>query len=319
MRKFPRKIFRVFKSKSVMGSILFAIALWVYISLRVDYTTRIKVPLKVILPENKAIDSSLASNITVEVRGGGWKLFNLLFLDKSSICLLDLSDQVIVDNIEEISRNEILKNLQISGNVQAMNIIPDKLILKLMNVSESKVPIKPQLRIVPAEEFTVVGGYRLTPDSVLIKGNERIVKHINNWQTRLLEINHVSKSFSVMALLSDSLKGMVTPVDNLTKIDVEIQQKSSISIPNVEIQIRGGRLSSEDHLYPESVNITVEGGIDRMVNLNIENIKATIDYSDLIADSTGIIVPRISSPDNIKILKVEPPYLYYYKRIKKNL
>jgi hypothetical protein len=319
MRRFFNGPIRILKSKSIMGSILFAIALWVYISLRIDYTTKVKVPLMVILPENKAIDSTLASSITVEVRGSGWKLFNLLFFDKSSVCLLDLSDQIVTDFNVEIPRNEILKNLQISGNVQAMNIIPDRLVLKMMNVGENKVPVKPQLKIVPVEEFTVVGAYRLSPDSVLIKGNERIVKNITFWPTKFIELNHINKPFSIIAPLSDSLKGMINLADPLTKIDIEVQQKSAITIPNVDVLIRGGKLSSDEHLYPESVNITIEGGIDKIVNLNIENIKASVDYNDLITDSTGIIIPHVSSPENIKILRVDPPYIYYMKRLKKNL
>jgi hypothetical protein len=311
------KIKRILFSKSFIGAILFAFALWTYASLRVDSIQRIKVPLKIILPKNRAIDSAVISTVAVELKASGWKLFNLMFINKSALCEIDLSDQTSPDYIIEVPRSEIIKSLQFSTNVQPLNVFPDRIVLKTTNIGENKVPLKPQLKIIPSEDFTIVNTLKLSPDSVLIRGNERIVNNIISWPTKYLEVNNINRSFAMILPLSDTLKNMVSVSENSTKVEVEIQQKCSITLPTVEIQIRGGRLAGNEHLYPEFVNVTLEGGIDKIVSLSAENVKASIEYSDILSDSTGILIPHLVVPENIKILRVDPPYIYYKKRIKK--
>lgn len=316
MIRFFKAILKLLKSKSFIGSILFAFALWAYISLKVEYTTMVKIPIKLILPENLAVDSSGSQSITVEVSGTGWKLFNLLYLNQSASCRIDLSDEMPTDNKIEILRNELLKSVQLSGNLKAVNVIPEKITIKTGQISELRVPVKSALKLYPDEYFTIVGSPRFTPDSITVRGNDRSVHHISFWQTKQTEFDHLTRPFSTIVNLSDSLKNLIVLSENIVKMDLDIQQKASLTIPDVEVKVRGGTIFQDERILPERVTVMISSGIDRITDLQIENIRAFIDYSDILADSTGVLIPKIIVPDNIKVLKIEPPYLFHIKRIR---
>ena len=85
MLKFLKKNLKIiahkerYFSKAFWGSILMAIALWTYTSLNMEYITAVKVPLFIKLPESKSLENNISKDVTLQVKGNGWHLFNLIF------------------------------------------------------------------------------------------------------------------------------------------------------------------------------------------------------------------------------------------------
>jgi hypothetical protein len=263
-----------------------------------------------------AIDSTFSPTIPVEVKGSGWVLFNMLYLNKSSVCLINLSDDNIENNSKEVLKTDLLKSLQLSSSVQSTNIMVDKLVIRTTELKTERMPIKPNIKITPKEYFTVVGNIKITPDSVTVRGNNRLLRSITHWQTKSIEVDNVYKPFSLIVPLSDTLKGMLNLSENYVKADIHVEQLASITIPAVEIKVRGGTQTDEHLLQPTFLSVTISGGISKIADFPIENIRAFIDFNDITSDSTGILIPKITAPDYIKVTRIEPSYVYYTKRIK---
>ena len=198
VKKILKFIRKLFGSKSFIGSIVFALSLWGYVALnKEDYLTSIKVPLVVELPPNRAIETLLPPTVTIEVRGSGWRLFNLIFVNNTGRCFIDFSSEHTLDSTYEISKTDILKGVQFLTNIQAVNVLSEKLSLKIGNIGEYAVRVNPLIKVIPRQGFMLVGNIKIEPDMIKIWGNNKIVGGITSWDSRLIKVEDVFKSFEI--------------------------------------------------------------------------------------------------------------------------
>lgn len=308
-----KRVKKILLSKSFIGSILFALALWSYSSLNSEFTTYVEIPLKVLLPPNRAIEEPLPATISAEVRGSGWHLFNLLYFNTSKICDIDLTKVSINKDLYSITRVEIIKNIQHLGNLEIRDVQPDNMNIITGAVGVYRVAVIPVVNIQCLEGFTVVGSVRCQPDSIRLTGNDKIVRGISRWLTQNSEFYNVHKSFSAMVPLSDSLsdRGVFTSQSQVA-IKAEVQQIAELTFDDIPVKIRGGAAPQSHLLSPMILRVTVRAGAEQLETLTAEEIVASIDYSRLLNDSTGIVIPEVSVPDGYKLLSFEPKYIYHF-------
>ncbi|MCX6154029.1 MAG: CdaR family protein [Candidatus Kapabacteria bacterium] len=305
-------------SKSFFFSILFALALWVYTNLNNIYTTYIPIPLKIKIPNDRAIEDLPPEFISIEIRGSGWNLFNYMFLNSSVACIVDLSRTNISTDDYLISRKEILKNVQSLLNVEALDVMPEAIGVKTGKIELVRVPVEANIKIVPREGFALVGKVNLKPDSVNIRGNSKVVKNIKKWRTNYFEITNIQKPIQVQIGLIDSISNIIDLDVEKVELTCDIQQIAELKLFDIPVKIRGGSLPNGHRLAPQILSINIRGGINEIANLSPDKIYAYIDYTDIIHDSTGVLKPLIYSPNNIRILNTEPLLIYHYKQITKN-
>lgn len=302
-------------SRYLIASLVLAACLWVYSNMNIEFVTFVKVPLVVKLPKTRAVENPMPPDISVEVRGSGWQLFNLMYLNSTASCTIDLSVEKLKGAEHDISQGEIIKGLQNFGNVQAIDVIPHSLNLQLGYFGEFLIPVNSRVDIIPREGFIQVGKLEIKPDLIFIRGYNRIVKDIKSWNTISLQIEDVYKPLTMIAPLSDSLNNLVELSQKAVKINADIQLAAEQTFHDVEIRIKGGNLDNGHRIVPDHLNITLRGGIEQLGKISQESIKATIDLSAINNDSTGIIIPEISVPDNIQVLSYEPRYVYHFKNV----
>lgn len=307
---------KILSAKSFYGSILFAIALWGYSSLNSEFITNVELPLTIKLPPNRAIENALPTSVSIEVKGSGWHLFNLLYLNSSKSCSIDLSKASFTNDVYVISRTEILKGLQFLLNVEPREVLTDVFDVVTGLVGTYKVPVVPNLKMYAQEGMVIVGEIVCTPDSIRIRGNDRIVKNIPLWYTQRLEFPHVHKSFTSSVPLSDTLAGKVELSQSYITIGVEVQQTAELSFDDVPIIVRGGSEPQNHILSPTFVRITVQGGAEQLEAITSEDISVDIDFNRIINDSTGVIIPDVRVPSGFKLLRIEPPFIYHFVRTK---
>ncbi|MBM2813248.1 MAG: hypothetical protein HW421_10 [Ignavibacteria bacterium] len=312
------KIKKLLKSKSFIGSIIFAISLWAYAGLNGRYVTFVSVPFKISLPNNKAIEIIPPEKISVKVRGTGWDLFNLIVLNTSAVCTIDLTKNPLMANEYNIDRNQILKGIQGFNNVEPIDVIPESVSLKTGNVIFKKLPIIANISVKPRDGFIQVGQVKLEPDSILIRGNEKLLQTIKSWKSEYLELSDINSSQNLLIGISDSLSGIVTVNPAKISFSVEIQQIAETVVNDVEIKMIGGPKLKNHILSPKYIRVTVRGGAAQIADFSPETINAYIRYNQLIDDTTGILIPVITSPKDITILSIEPPYIYHFKELPGN-
>ncbi|MDQ1266996.1 MAG: hypothetical protein QG635_2149 [Bacteroidota bacterium] len=301
-------------SRSLIGSIILSVSLWLYASLNAEYITFVQVPLELAFPANRAIEKSPPEKISVKVRGNGWNLFNLMFFNSAAKSHIDLSHIKIDEDTYKITRNDILEGVLFFNNVEALDVLPETLTIKAGLIGRYKVPAISVVNIQPKEGFTIVGVLKIKPDSIFIEGNDFIVRKIKSWKTKNYDFEGLYENAVLTAELSDSLAGLVKLSTQYITISVEIQQIAETVVDNIPILIQGGNLPSNHRLLPESISVTLRGGIDEIADFSIDLITAIIDYRDIISDTTGLLKPEIIIPGNIKVIQTNPPYIYHFVR-----
>ncbi len=306
-------------SRAVIASLLFAVALWAYSSLNEEYTTRIIVPLEVKLPSTRALEEGLPEEISLEVKGTGWHLFNIYFFNTSENCFIDLSGKYITDSIYTISRAEILKGIRNLMNLHASDVSPEYMQLVTGRVTQKDVPVIPDLNIIPRDGFTLAEQTRVQPQRVTIRGNDKIIKHIDSWSTTQETLKDVYQDIILDIPLKDSLHGIVETLPNTVTLSTKVEQFAETTIYDVPVRVRGGVLTKEHTLSSRKIDITVRAAASVLDNLTPDRFIVTLDYNKVLSDSTGILIPDIESRDKLQVLQIYPEVIYHYKRFKETL
>lgn len=313
------KILETISSRTVIAAFLFAVSLWGYTSLNEEYTTRINIPLEVELPADRALEESLPEDISLEVKGLGWHLFNIFFFNSSENCFIDLSQKRITDSIYTIGRAEILKGVRNLMNVNATDVQPEYMQLITGKITEKEVTVNPNLEIIPRDGFILAEAIRVQPQRVTIRGNDKIIKNVKSWQTMPRTMNDVYTDISVNVQLKDTLGGIVELLPNKVRLAGKVEQFAEITVYDVPVKIVGGVLSKEHSLSANKIDITVRAAASILDNLTADRFIVTLNYDDIMTDSTGIVVPTIESRDKLVVLKSSPEVIYHYKRFKESL
>jgi hypothetical protein len=310
-----KRLWRRVRSKAFLGALSLAVALWMYASLNMSYTTSIKVPFSVVLPDNRAIENPLQSVISIKVKSVGWYLFNLIYFNSSARCHVDLSEKNISGDEYQISRNELLKSIQSITNAEPIDVYPESITLQLGKIGIAKVPVHLTADIQTMKEFIIVGEPKLDPDSIIISGNEKVVMNIHSWNTQPIHMNKVKNSFTVSIPLSDSLGVILKKSSRYINVTYDIQQTAEVTFNDVEVRIRGGALPSHHYLQPRLISVTVRGGVEKLASLSMDKITSYIDYYEVVNDTIGIIKPHINIPNGLILQNANPRFLYHTIRV----
>ncbi|HRP02997.1 MAG TPA: hypothetical protein PLE30_10165 [Candidatus Kapabacteria bacterium] len=303
----------IFKKKSFLVSLLFAIALWLYTSFNSVYKYYTTVPFSIVLPQSRAIENDLPKTFTVSIQGTGWNLLNLNVFNNSKRIFIDWSNKDIKDSNVIITRTDFLKGIQSMEGVQVEEISPEFITIKTGKITSKKVPIINKVRIFPNGNFNLIGKIILIPDSVEISGNESLLSTINSWKTEYVEYRDITKPLRADVNLSDTLNGIVRLSRNKVDFYSDIQQLADIEVPDIEVSIKGGNLPKDSYLYPPQISIVIQSGINEIEKLDRSKIVASIDINNIINDSTGVIMPKIDLPAGFTLVRIDPALIYHYK------
>jgi hypothetical protein len=298
-------------NRTILGAAFLAIALWFYASMNEEYNTKISVPLFVELPQSRAFEAAIESTLEIDVRSNGWNLFGALVMNTSKQCVIDLTNKIITDSIFIIPRSDIIKGIQSLDDVNLMEVNPEFIALKTSKIAEKKVPLLSRLNISPKTGYVQVGEVKLEPDSILISGNANLINQIDSWWTQEEIVAENFAPIEGTTLVSDSLKGFLKFEFPEVSYSVDIQLLADFTYYDVRIATQGGSLDKNQILSPRNVNVTVSGGINVIRNINPDSIKVELHYSDIINSIGGILKPKVELPQNLKLMRVDPPYIYY--------
>ncbi len=312
-----KHILRIITSKTFLGAFAFSLSLWLYITLNTEFVSFVKLPLKINLPPDKSIDDEIPKHISVEVRASGWQIFNLDYLNTAAECRIDLSHRKIEDSVFVINRTDIIKNLDNLGNVQAIDVVPQSLVLALGKIGEYSVVVEPNVEIIPAENFLRVGEIKTVPDLITIRGSDKKIRGITRWKTVHKVYEDVREPINDQIPLSDTLSNIITLSARQVLLKADVQKLAELTIEDLPLEYTGADLPQSHSLRPVLFDITVRGGLREIEQLNIDEISVSVNTAYVVNDTTGVIKPFISVPENIEVIQVYPPYLYHYVRTNK--
>ena len=293
-------------------STLFAVALWLSITMGYEYQTAVSVPLVLEnIKPNRSLAKAVPPAVSVKVHASGWQLVGLYFVPDVRY-VLDLSD--ISNRFSFVTSKDIMERLKLPQGIHTVDIKPDTIVVVLDDKIKKTVPVEPVVTMTFREGYGVVGDITSIPDSITLTGAKDLLDKIDRWQTDPLIFPNLKSDVNTRVGVSDTMSYGITPFPAAVAVQIDIQpiaEKSFKGIPVEVNQVPGNRVVV---LIPPKIDIIVRGGIEQVAAVEQKDFSSYIDYKSILLDTTGSITPVVTTPKDIKIVRQDPERLQYVVR-----
>lgn len=291
----------------VILSVLFSIVIWVSITLSNDYYTNLRLPIKIInLPEGFAVGSELPDDVSLKLKAKGWKL---LGLHLSGDLVYSISSIKDIGKVNFRLINSLTDNAWITSDIQVIDVYPGNLSIYIDKVTNKKIPVKPDISLKFKEGFGLASNILILPDSITITGAKKVLDNIDSVLTETFVTGKLDqqKSYSLEILKQP---GIEYSPDQIQFV-VDVQKIVEKEISDISVEIVNVPYDRNVLLIPDRISLGLRGGINVLGKVKIENIFASVKYSDVVIDTLGSISPQISIPENTVLIYVKPERLKY--------
>jgi YbbR domain-containing protein len=287
---------------------LFAVVLWVYLSLNLVYTVNLSVPIKVQLLKSQALSEELPSDMEVTLRGRGWDLLNML-ISKDVAYNLDLTG--IKRNTRIIAGSTISERINIPFNVTVLSTNPDTLAITFDNVAEKYIKVRNNVTAQLKDDYQLIGAPKVFPDSVKVRGASSVLSKLRFIPTEYEVIKNVNSSFSRTIQLKDTLGNLIQVEPQAVEVRFDVQLAAEKTFDDLHVEIVGLPPDKEVLLVPPKLSLSLKGGVENLSKLTPGEIRVYIDYSKIENDTLGFIVPQVNLPFEATIVSLSPDKFEY--------
>ncbi len=286
---------------------LFSVVLWGTISLKEDYFTTIKMPIKLITPTDSIAVSKIdASEVTINIKGEGWQLAKLS-LTKDLNFSIRVRNKFGRHSIN--AKNELENNSWFSSNFQITEIIPENINLHVEKLRTKYLKIVPRINLGFKEGFNQVDKIVLSRDSVKVYGPWSILRNMDSIFTKEYTFNNLDKKIHERIELE--IMGLMNYNTSFVYATIDIQKIVDKIFTNVLIETGDVPPSYILQPIPNSVDVKLRGGINVLGKMNSNDIKAVIDFRSAFVDTLGFLEPTLKIPPYSTIIEIKPNKIEY--------
>ena len=296
----------------VLGATLFATLLWVIVNMRDQYQATITVPLVVEnLPQGKAIQTPVPRSLYLKCTSDGWRLAALMMGGQVG-CVLDvgslMSRQIV------LTMKDVVDRIPVPLGIQPVSMKPESVFVTLDSFGQKKVPVLLDGQISFREGYGLVGSPVVSPETVQIGGAETVVKAISFWRTEHTRFENLKASVEAEIPLADTSSYKLQFWPPQVRVLVNVQPYAEKPFAGLPVEILSVPSAREVILIPPKIDIVVRGGIDKLSALSLRDFRASVDYRDLLNDTSGFMDPQIVPPPGVQMVSRRPERLQYIVR-----
>lgn len=287
-----------------IGAFSLATVLWLFVKSGDQYTMVLDLPIEARnLNAQKTYLKEVPKYASVMLKGKGRDLFKSYMLQNYAgfKLVLDLEgisqeyEFILNDYFEENPRKVVLPSSYKLTFVEV--IYPNRIKISLDEIMEKTVPINSNLEISLADGYTQVGLIRFVPDSIIIVGPRAELNNLNEVYTikdTLIDLSYAYNSNIDLIFPSRLINGQVSSVEYFLNIQ-QISERIIVDIPvQVTNKVKGIRVFPS----PQTVSLTVVGGVNQISIINPSDISVTVDFK-LWNINQSFYEPRVSFPFDI--------------------
>ena len=300
-----------------MGAFGLALLLWVFVVSENEYTLVLDLPIEARnLNVQKAHKEEVPSSASVRLRGTGRDLFKSFLLKNFAGFKLVLDLEGISQEYEFILNDYFEKYpqkvvLPLNYNVSFVEVIyPNRIKISLDEYSSKLVPVFSKLHINPAPGFMLVNQHKIMPSMINIAGPKKELALINHVETINDTINGLVSFYKAQTEIQ-SLGRLIEYSPSIVEISLDIQDISERIIADIPVMVINIPDKFRVFPSPQTVSLTVVGGVKRIAELVPDDIKVIVDFNNWnhqiqfyepeVDIPLGILDWRDISPKNIEI------------------
>lgn len=291
----------------IVISFIFAVIIWGSITLSDQFFSSYVFNIKVInTPQGYVCGVTNPSKITVKIRSKGWQLLNLNLNSGSEFYVSAGGDSGLI-NVD--AYNQISENSWLGAGVSIIDITPRSISLKIEKIAYKKLKIEPNTDLSFQDGYGLATPIKVSPDSVLAAGPKSIIEKTNSVKTNLVIKKSLDKKTNVFTEL-ESIPGFEFQ-NTKVELALDVQRIVDNLFNDIKVTVNDIPPDRDVVLIPNLISCSLRGGINIIGKITSDQIKATINYSDVVLDTIGALKPNIIVPANTKLLFVKPEELRY--------
>ena len=299
------------------GSLILAILLWIFVVSEKKYNMILDLPIEARnLSAQMAHKEEVPSYASIKIRGTGRDLFKSILLKNYAGFKLVLDLEGISEEYE-FNLNEYFEKyprkvvLPLNYNLSFVEVIhPNRIKISLDEYQVKKVPIISNLYISPSPGYMLVGDIKLKPKMIEIAGPKEEIALINHVDTAYDTIINITNAYKGNVKIF-SKKNLIKYSPSFVEVSLDIQQISERIIADIPVSINDVPEKIRVFPSPQTVSLTVVGGLQRIASLQPDEINVIISFNDwnsqiqfyepYVELPSGILNWKDISPKNLEI------------------
>ena len=290
----------------IVLSVIFSIILWISISLSNDYYATVTVPIKLVnFPTGYSTASEIPKDISVKLKGKGWKLLGVNISTKSDYTIsVEDSGRINVNLYNYLGENQWL-----SSDIEVIDITPDTLSFVVEKDYMRKVSIVSDLDLKFKQGYGLASPIQLIPDSTTLYGPRSVVRNLSFVYTKRKTFRNLDDRTTDQVALED-LPGVIYK-NREVRVILNVQQIVDKNFDDINVSINDLPVDRDVILLPNKVSVGISGGIEKLGKMNKDEIKAYVNYREIVMDTLGSVIPHIEIPENTTLKSIKPARLRY--------
>lgn len=263
-------------------ALLIALTLWFVANLQHDVEKYISIDINYAnLPKGLIIVNNPPENLNIRVRGPRSQLSSLS--PKDMVFTVDLSNLTMGTSMFEIRTDQIVP----PRDVQVTAISPSEINLDVDRLAQKRVGVEPVIEP-PDTGFEITGSTQVTPESVEIRGPEKLLKRIKSVGTDPVSLKGEKSKFTIEVPLRSPYSLVEITDGNTVKVTVDLSEKIMEKEFN-NLDINFVNFDDLDYETDESIvtELAFEGPFSIINNLNSKDIELYVDGSGIKSSGSG--------------------------------
>ena len=268
-----------------LASFGLSILLWIFVVSENEYTMILDLPIEARnLSEQKAYKKEVPSFASVKLKGTGRDLFKSFLLKnfagfKLVLDLEGISQEYEFDLNDYFEKYPKKVVLPLNYNLSFVEVVyPNRIKISLDEYQVKSVPILSNIIVLPEPGYILVGEQEIIPEEIEIAGPREELELIDYIETEFDTISGVTLPYSANVSLESYGRLIKLSQDNI-KVNLEIQEISEMIIADIPVLVVNIPENIRVFPSPQTVSLTVVGGIKRITSLRPEEIKIIIDFN----------------------------------------
>ncbi|MFQ3332839.1 MAG: hypothetical protein ACI84S_000753 [Thalassomonas sp.] len=303
------------KKLSTYALFLFiSFSFWFLSMLSKQHETTLQVPLSYVnFPADKVLVSTPVVFVEARVKAPG---FSILFYNLFSSSTLSLDvDQANTKPKKGGSEvfwfmNTKRKDLAevLSSSMQLIAINPERLSIPFSNKAKKKVAIKLSQSISLKPEIWFASSIVLSPDSVMVYGEQQQLDAVDFIETEELILVDVAENIIpiVEVIIPDGLQCKTKNIEVTIEVEPFVEQ-----MLKYKVEAKNLKKGYTIKLFPEVVQVTLRAPKDKYSMLKTDFLNLTVDASLISSENRTLTVEVENLPSFIQMQRVYPSRLEF--------
>ncbi len=260
--------------------------------------------------EGRAQSSLSRNSLILRGKSSGFFIFQQRYINNTLPLFIDAKQLKPLGSEKDIFyiQSSNIQNMvqEVLGNdFQMENVISDTLYFQFPKQSNKKVPVVATENISFELQYVAKGNMVLRPDSVVIYGNEDVIRDIDSVYTKFISINKVKAPVQGVVELQPINGVRFSDEDIYYSQDVVRYFESSVVVKPVVINVP---LGNRAIVVPHEVTLYYRMPFDAKQEVEANEFVVVINYKTM--GNSNMVKPAVvRSPENVFDIRLEPKFI----------